>query len=411
VSCGKGTRPGVAGQGEFAPTLRILVVSLALAVAQAVPLAGQQGAAQENFQQLAQQAAEAQRQGQGEQAIRLYLKALRIRPKWPDGWRNVGMLLADRKEYARAEAAFRNLVDVEPKNADGWALLGLAEYEQGRYDDAFAHIQHGRTLGMTNADLYNVATFNAALIMIQKGEFEVAQELLVRVARSGVEDSDLTNAFGLAALRIRAGLDKLETQQKSLVARVGQIGYQATHSPVPETIAAYRKLLAEVPPAPGLHYAFGNFLINVAHYQEGIEELHKELELRPDDVMTLLQIAMTYLKINQPDRALPYAEKALRLSPGFFAAHYALGWTLFKLGENERAIAELEQVVQREPNSPQAHFALSQAYLRAHRKADADRERELFAKLKQRGLGPGAPPGAREYSGTPAENLPLRPEE
>jgi len=43
--------------------------------------------------------------------------------------------------------------------------------------------------------------------------------------------------------------------------------------------------------------------------------------------------------------------------------------------------------------------------------ADADRERELFAKLKQRGLGPGAPPGAREYSGTPTENLPSRPEE
>jgi len=157
VSCGKGTRPEVARQGEFAPTLRILVVSLALAVAQAVPLAGQQGAAQENFQQLAQQAGEAQRQGQGEQAIRLYLKALRLRPQWPEGWQNVGTLLADRKEYARAEAAFRNLVDIEPKNANGWALLGLAEYEQGHDDDAFAHIQHGRALGMTNADLYNVA--------------------------------------------------------------------------------------------------------------------------------------------------------------------------------------------------------------------------------------------------------------
>jgi tetratricopeptide (TPR) repeat protein len=128
-----------------------------------VPLAGQQGAAQENFQQFAQQAAEAQRQGQWEQAIRLYLKALRLRPQWPEGWQNVGTLLADRKEYARAEAAFRNLVDIEPKNANGWALLGLAEYEQGHDDDAFAHIQHGRALGMTNADLYNVATFNAAV--------------------------------------------------------------------------------------------------------------------------------------------------------------------------------------------------------------------------------------------------------
>lgn len=411
MSCGKGTRPGVARQGEFAPTLRILVISLALAVAQAVPLAGQQGAAQENFQQLAQQAGEAQRQGQGEQAIRLYLKALRLRPQWPEGWQNVGTLLADRKEYARAEAAFRNLVDIEPKNANGWTLLGLAEYEQGHDDDAFAHIQHGRTLGMTNADLYNVATFNAALIMIQKGEFEVAQELLVRVARSGVEDSDLTDAFGLAALRIAKSPERMDAQQKTLVDRVGQIELRARHRQVPEIVAAYEKLLAELPRTPGLHYAFGNFLANVAQYDRALEEMRQELELNPDDVMALLQVAMAYLNINRASLALPYAKKAVLLAPESFVAHYALGWTLFKLGENERAIAELEQVVQREPNSPQAHFALSQAYLRAHRKADADRERELFAKLKQRGLGPGAPPGGREYSGTPAENLPLRPEE
>jgi tetratricopeptide (TPR) repeat protein len=176
-------------------------------------------------------------------------------------------------------------------------------------------------------------------------------------------------------------------------------------------VAAYEKLLAELPRTPRLHYAFGNFLANVAQYDRALEEMRQELELNPDDVMALLQVAMAYLNINRASRALPYAEKAVRLAPEFFVAHYALGWTLFKLGENERAIAELEQVVQREPNSPQAHFALSQAYLRAHRKADADRERELFAKLKQRGLGPGAPPGGREYSGTPAENLPLRPEE
>jgi tetratricopeptide (TPR) repeat protein len=376
-----------------------------------VPLAGQQGAAQENFQQLAQQAAEAQRQGQGEQAIRLYLKALRIRPKWPDGWRNVGMLLADRKEYARAEAAFRNLLDIEPNNGAGWALLGLCEYEQGRYGEAYKHIQRGQTLGIGNADLEELAAYHLALITIQKGEFQVAQHLLEVLARSGVDDPELVTAFGLAALRIAKSPERMDAQQKTLVDRVGQIELRARHRQVPEIVVAYEKLLAELPRTPGLHYAFGNFLANVAQYDRALEEMRQELELNPDDVMALLQVAMAYLNINRASLALPYAKKAVLLAPESFVAHYALGWTLFKLGENERAIAELEQVVQREPNSPQAHFALSQAYMRAHRKADADRERELFAKLKQRGLGPGAPPGGREYSGTPAENLPLRPEE
>lgn len=364
----------------------------------------------EDFRELSQAAVRAQREGQVEQAVRLYLRALKIRPEWADGWRNVGMLLADRKEYARAEAAFRNLLDIELKNGAGWALLGLCEYEQGRYDEAYRHIQHGRALGVENADLEKVALYHAGLIMILKGEFQIARKLLVRVARSGADDPDLVMAFGLGALRVTSLPEKLDAQQKNLVNRVGAIEFQATHSPVPETITAYEKLLAEFPGTPGLHYAFGDFLINVAHYSQGLEEMHKELAFNPDDVMVLLQIAMTYLKINQPEKALPYAEKAVRLAPGLFVTHYALGWALFKLGQNDRAISELEQVIQREPNSPQAHFALSQAYLRAHRKADADREREIFARLSQKAAPPGTAMGAREYTAPTTENLPSRPE-
>ena len=44
----------------------------------------------------------------------------------------MGMLLSDRKEFTRAEAASRNLLDIEPNNGAGWALLGLYEFERGR---------------------------------------------------------------------------------------------------------------------------------------------------------------------------------------------------------------------------------------------------------------------------------------
>jgi tetratricopeptide (TPR) repeat protein len=391
--------------------LRILFFFVLCWVLAATASFGQsQAVRDEDFQQLSKQAVRAQREGQGEQAIRLYLKALGIRPTWADGWRNVGMLLADRREYARAEAAFKNLLDIEPKNGAGWALLGLCEYEMRRYEDAYKHLQYGRALGTGNADLETVAAYDAALLLIRKKEFLVAQRILVQMERTGVQDPDLVTAFGLAALCIASTPEKLEARQRDLVNRVGQIEYEAPHAPVPETIAAYERLLAEQPRTPGLHYAFGNFLAHVGHYDQALEEMQKELEITPDDVLTLLQIAMAYLTINQPEKGLPYAEEAVRLSPELFAARYALGWTLFKLGQNDRAIAELERVIKLEPNSPQAHFALSQAYLRAHRKPDADRERETFAKLKQKAVETSGPPGTREYSGTPTENLPSRPE-
>jgi tetratricopeptide (TPR) repeat protein len=341
----------------------------------------------QSFQQYADKAAQARREGQLAEAIRLYLKALQLQPKWAKGWREVGMLLADYRDFQRAEAAFRNLLAIEPQNGGAWALLGLCEYQQGRYDEAYKHIEHGRALGVGNADLDNVAAYHSALIMIGKGEFEVAHYLLVHVARGGATDPDLVTAFGLAALRVRvADPGKIDPQQKDLITRVGQIEFQAVHAGVPEVTAAYQELIQKSPTTRGLHYALGNFLITSGVYAQGLEEMQKELLLNPTDPMAVLQIAMTDLKTGQLQQGLPYAEKAVQFAPKLFVAHYALGWILYKLGENARALPELERTVKLAPDSAQGHYALSQAYIRAHRKDDAEREREFFARLKQQEL-------------------------
>jgi tetratricopeptide (TPR) repeat protein len=397
-------------QGGFAPVVRIAVLLVSLAVVPAAKGQAEKAPLREGFQQLAEQAAEAQRQGQTEEAIRLYEGALRIRPQWGDGWRNVGILLAGRKARARAAAAFRKLLNIEPNNGAGWAQLGLCEYEQGRNDMAWKHMHRGQALGIRNADLEKVAAYHIALITIQRGDFQVAQRLLARLARADVDDPDLITAFGLAALRIAKSPERVDAQQKSLVDRVGQTELHARHRQLPEIVAAYEKLLAELPGAPGLHYAFGNVLAGVGQYERAIEEMKTELKLSPDDVLAMLQLAMSYVNFSQPEQALPYAEKAVRLAPQLFAARYVQGWTLFKLGQIERAIPELEKTVKLEPNSPGAHYVLLQAYLRAGRKAEADRERDIVTRLSQKPPARGSAMGGREYSGIPAENRPSPPD-
>jgi tetratricopeptide (TPR) repeat protein len=403
-------RPRALWQGEFASVGRILVALVSLAVVPAASGQREKAPLRESFQQLAQQAAEAQRQGQSAEALRLYLRALRLRRKWPDGWRNVGILLADRKEYARAEAAFRNLLDIEPKNGAGWARLGLCEFEQGHYDDAYRHIRYGGTLGVGDADLESVSLYYAAMAMIVKGEFEVAQTPLDRLAHYGVGDQDVILAFGLAALRIASLPEKLNAEERVLALRVGKITFDAIHAPLADTAAAFNQLLAEFPRTPGLHYAFGNSLFSAGHLEQALEEMQKELELNRDHTLALLQSALILVRLNQPDRGLPYAERAVRLGPGSFTTHYVYGWALYKVGQNERAIPELEQAVKLEPKSALLHYALSQAYARAARKEDAARERETFARLSQKFPPPATALGAREYSGTTTESLPSRPE-
>ena len=96
----------------------------------------------------------------------------------------------------------------------------------------------------------------------------------------------------------------------------------------------------------------------------------------------MVQMAFEYLKRDELSTALPFAEKAVQLTPNMFPARNVLGRILLDLGEVERAIKELEEGARLAPSSPEMHFALARAYTRVGRKADATRERELFKRLQ-----------------------------
>jgi len=338
----------------------------------------------ERFKQLYAEAQEASNHGQTKQAISLYLAALQLNPDFAEGWWNAGTLLAQNKDYERAVVAFSNFLRLQPKNGNGWAFRGLCEFELRRYTVALNDIQHGRQLGVHDPALEKVATYHAALLLILKGEFDVADRLLVHLARGGISDPDLITAFGLAALRLSKMSEQLtDVKQKNLVQEVGQAAFNSVQAPFEKAAAGYEALLKQYPATRGIHYAYGDYLLNQAHYEEGLKQMQEELRLNPDDAMASLQIAMTYIRTGRPGDAIPYAEKAVQLSPKLFASHYALGLALYRAGKTGAALTELQKAVRLAPNSPQAHYALSDVYFKLGNRQAAIRERVAFAKLKQ----------------------------
>jgi len=96
-----------------------------------------------------------------------------------------------------------------------------------------------------------------------------------------------------------------------------------------------------------------------------------------------VSIAAEYLKRGEYQTALPSAEKAVEVSPNYFAAHAILGQVLAE-GDLDvpRGTRELETAVRLAPWQPQVHFALGTAYAKAGRKTDAAKEREEFLRLR-----------------------------
>jgi tetratricopeptide (TPR) repeat protein len=325
---------------------------------------------------------EARLAGRLSEALDLYAKALRIRPEWPEGWWNVATILYEGDRYTEARDAFRNLVALDAKNGRAWGMLGLCEFQTQEYERAVVSLQRGRSLGLgNNQEIETVVRYHTAQLYLRFGHFEIAYDILSEFLLVGNQSPKVMEAFGLAILRLPFLAKEIPVDKREAVIIAGRAGFYMAARRLEEARVAFSELLARYPDTPNVHYAYGVFLLN-QDADAALKEFRRELEISPSHQPSMVQMAFEYMKRDELDTALPFAEKAVQLAPNMFPARNVLGRILLDLGQVERAIKELEEGARLAPASPEMHFALARAYTRVGRKADAARERELFKKLQ-----------------------------
>ena len=318
-----------------------------------------------------------------DEALDHYRKALKIRPRWADGWWYVGAIFYEQDRYPEARDAFRNVVALEPDRGPAWAMLGLCEFQTGEYERAGGSLVRGRTLGLGgNQELMAVATYHAALLYIRFEQYEIAYDILNDFVRVGNEGTKIIEAFGLAVMRMPYLPKELPTDRREQVMIAGRAAYDMAARRMDQARAAFDQLLAHYPNQPNVHYAFGVYLLS-QDADAAMKEFRRELEISPAHYPSMVQMAFEHLKRDEYEEALPLAEKAVGLAPKMFAARNVLGRVLLELGQVERAIKELEEGTRLAPGSPEMHYALGRAYRRAGREPEAKREVELFQKLQE----------------------------
>ena len=340
-------------------------------------------ASADTFDRVSKQAAEAREQNRIQDAIGLYRQAVKLRPSWPEGWWFLGELLYDQDQYPGARDALRRLVSLDHKTGPGFALLGLCEYETKEYAKALEHINAARRFGLgEDPQVRRVVLYHAVLLLTRFQQYESALQVLEKVLRAGEASPAVIEAAGLAGLHRPVLPEDLPPGDKDLIDRAGRaVCAVSGHRPA-DAQKYFAELLANYPNTPNVHYLYGSFLLG-SDADGGLREFQKELELNPKPAEALATIALEYEKRGEPDKAIPYAQRAVEADPQFFAAHGVLGRLLANAGEVEKGIKELEIARQQAADSPQVHFSLAAAYAIAGRKDDAARERAEFVRLKQ----------------------------
>ncbi|MDX2153984.1 MAG: tetratricopeptide repeat protein [Bryobacteraceae bacterium] len=359
-----------------------MTLLLALLLAAPPPPAAKPPAAP--FATVAAEAAAAREADRIDDALRLYRRAVTVKPGWQEGWWYLGTLYYGKDQYPQCRDAFRRFVAIEARMSPAWAMLGLCEFQTKEFARALERLEKATTLGLPEGEqLTGVAQYHHALLLTKAGNFERALLILTLIARKSTAASpEVVALAGIASLRKPIFPHELAEGDRELALRLGRAVITAAERKQAEARRQFEEVLADYPAAPHVHYLFGAFLLS-SEPDRGIAELRKEIEISPDHLPALVSLSMEYLKRGEPASARPFAERAAKQSPGNFAARTAFGRALIESGDLSPGIAELEAAVKLAPDSPQVRIALASAYAKAGRKEEAARERAEFARLRK----------------------------
>jgi len=336
-----------------------------------------------------------------DEAAALYKRALALRPKWPEGWLYMGGALYECRRFAEASDALRKGVALSPDIGSGWALLGLSESQLEDPDQALADIRKGEGLGLgSNTQFETAVRARAAQLLIHASAFDEALAQLQPLTKRPQEPLPVVETMGLCALSWPDDLTALTPEKRAVVDLAGQAAWAFATERPDAAAAAYRELLAKYPKEPGVHYAYGLYVMETDQ-KAGLAEFQAEVQNNPKHWPALLVIGSIQIRQGEPDQAIKTLHAALSAAPPKYhwLCHADLGRANLDAGHIDAAIAELQNAAQQMPGSAQPHFLLAQAYRQAGRAADADRERAIFEKIKAQ-LDPLGVPALKPFGDT-----------
>ena len=361
----------------------------------------------ESFDQVAARAQRAMESDNVAEAIRLYTSATTLQPGWAEGWWHLGTLFYDSKQFLKARNSFMHFVAVERNQpGPGFAMLGLSEFQLKEYPKALAFLERGIRLGLgDNPDFGRTVLYHDAILdsLLGRPEFSITRLTLLanRIAaahpdspkQAVLADTELLDAFGIAALRIQTLPSEISPHKAPLVR---ELGIAQALIALQDRVGAgqqFKRVLVLYPSERGVHYAYGVFLLK-DNPSLAVDEFSREIQISPLHSAARIQLALEFQRTAEYQRGLKYAKEAVTLAPNDFVAHVAYGRLLLALGKTQVAEQELRTAVKLAPGSPDAHFALSRALAEAGKTAEADHERAEFERLNAANLNvsPTAPP-------------------
>lgn len=247
------------------------------------------------------------------------------------------------KDVASARTSLQEALRILPDSIDAQLMLGGVEIQAAHFDEAlkFARkVQQQSPQNPAGFVLEGDAAFARKDFPVALAAFERAQKL------------NPSGAVLARQLRVFTATQHPEEGEKRLIA-----------------------WLAAHPQDTSIRATLAESLINRKQYKAAIEHYLILNKSNPNNLLVLNNLAWS-LSESRDNRALEFAEKALKLQPENPAVLDTLGWILVQQGQAARGIRLLQQALSKAPDAGEIQFHLASAYAQSGDRTRAQGELE-----------------------------------
>lgn len=291
----------------------------------------------------------------------------------------LGDIHLERSRISRAEAAYRDALELDPSTGAALSGLGEALFRAGRYSEAQARFEAGAQ--KSPDDLPAKVGVAKSKLMLERVEEALGS---LRKLREAHASSVLVKYWLGRALEAAGSREQAEEAYRSAV--------QRKDSSDPMLVEAYIALaelenqqgksekasttLAEArerfPSSSAIYRALGEVALTQGRNVEAKEQFEKALELDPEDLPARFKYGVALAREGAHDRALEVFERVMAADPDFPGLALERGLIYERLGKSDEALRQYEAARAKAPDDPDLMLRLGCGYAQAGRPKEAE---------------------------------------
>ncbi len=327
-----------------------------------------------------------------DEAEAAFQDVLRSNPNNPDGWHLLGIVAAQRKEYAQAIKRIAKAIELQPNQALFHRNIGNAYKDNRNHDQAIAALHRALELDPKSWQLL----YDLGLLYAANGNYTSAINHLQDFANKQPDDfnahSNLGVAYGKAGLTKNAitAFEKalalkpedIHTLNNASNAYIENEDYEAA-------IVACRKAIAINPQYSEARYHLALALQKQDKLNEAAKSYQQALAIRPEYPDALNNLGNIYSKQGKFSEAIKCYQKALEIEPQLKNTLYTLGNVLLSQGRTDQVIKSYEEAFSIDPQFilARSNYVFSLHYSDSLQPEDLFREHQKWGELYEAPLG------------------------